>query len=248
MREVVEVLGGPLQRIIRIRGLAHAASGDAATLRNDLEATFATLLEELRALGFAEHDVGDILFALVAFADEAALAASDAMRSTWLSALLQRHYFGENNAGESFFRRLATIRQDPQRKHVLAAYYLCLVLGFQGQYRLVSGTQVGAPSLEALLKQLSRELPVDVDRDAPLAPRGLRPVGESWGGKDSWRWRLRWPLAALSGALLWFLVLQVGLHFHRVSVSDALQLGASAPQPSGSHLLGPRRAQAAELP
>ncbi len=90
-------------------------------------------------LGYAPQDVQDIAFALVALVDEVAVSESGPLRDFWLPRTLQLSMFNDNNAGENFFQRLAVVMSDPSRAEVLRVYYLCLLLGFQGKYRMRGG-------------------------------------------------------------------------------------------------------------
>ena len=67
------------------------------------------------------------------------LQKGGALRDFWMPRLLQMRYFNENVAGEAFFERLAAIRRDPTRSDVLRVYYLCLLFGFRGKYRVRGG-------------------------------------------------------------------------------------------------------------
>jgi type VI secretion system protein ImpK len=77
---------------------------------------------------------------------------------------LQRLYYQTADAGEIFFDRLNSI--GPHQRDVREVYYLCLAMGFKGRYihegddylldqlktsnlKLLTGTSVGIPSLEA---------------------------------------------------------------------------------------------------
>lgn len=89
--------------------------------------------------GLQERDVHDIMYALVALADEFAMRKPGALRDMWMSNPLQLHYFQENLAGENFFNRLEQLLTDPSRQETLRVYYWCLVFGFQGKFAIRGG-------------------------------------------------------------------------------------------------------------
>ncbi len=89
--------------------------------------------------GIQDRDVHDIMYALVALADEFAMRKPGALRDMWMSNPLQLHYFQENLAGENFFHRLEGLLVDPSRQETLRVYYWCLVFGFQGKFAIRGG-------------------------------------------------------------------------------------------------------------
>ncbi len=86
-------------------------------------------------LGFTQQDIQDIGYALVGLTDELVMSKGGELRDYWLPRSLQLQLFNTNVAGEGFFNNLQNLRHDPSRMEVLKVYYLCLLFGFQGQYR-----------------------------------------------------------------------------------------------------------------
>jgi type VI secretion system protein ImpK len=134
------------------------------------------MLRRASELGFSQQDTQDIGYAIVAFADELVLASSETMREYWLGNLLQFHYYRENRAGEGFFTRLQALRGEGQRREVLQAYYLCLLFGFQGRYRVRGG--------ELELMQLTEALHVSSARPSTTTRRRSRHVAS--GPRTVW--------------------------------------------------------------
>ena len=100
---------------------------------------------------------------MFAWVDEMILASQWEGRQQWQREQLQRQYYQTADAGELFFDRLNAI--GPHQRDVREVYYLCLALGFSGQYcnegddflldqlktsnlKLLTGSSVGIPSLE----------------------------------------------------------------------------------------------------
>lgn len=96
-----------------------------------------------RESGMAESDVADVVYAIVALADEFAqresTLESSGLTEYWHQQPLQLHYFAENVAGEGFFMRLDRILNDPTRVEALVLYHTCLQLGFLGRYAVRGG-------------------------------------------------------------------------------------------------------------
>jgi type VI secretion system protein ImpK len=98
-----------------------------------------TLLEQQKAAakrqGMLEQDFQDACFAVIAWVDETILKLSTWQHhSTWNAFPLQQEYYQIRTAGEDLFERLERLRPDQQE--VREVYYLCLGLGFNGQYFL----------------------------------------------------------------------------------------------------------------
>jgi type VI secretion system protein ImpK len=124
-------------------------------------------------LGVPHAELEEIRYALAALADEVVLGKGGALRESWLTRLLQLKYFGQNVAGDVFFERLSTLRRDPTRIEVLKVYYLCLMLGFRGKYRVRGGELELLDIIDAVRNELvlARIIPTE----GVLSPQGARP-------------------------------------------------------------------------
>ncbi len=161
-------------------------------------------------LGVSREDVLEMTYAIVAHADEVAIQCGGALRQFWLARQLQLQYFSENIAGENFFVRLLALRQDPRRVDVVRVYYTCLVLGFQGRYRVRGG--------EAELAAIMDQVAGDLARAGLGGPEALSPKGERPANETRARAREDLPVVALSlGAVVIALVVYVGL---RISLAN----------------------------
>jgi len=102
-------------------------------------------------------------FAVFAWIDEIIMNSSWDGRMQWQREQLQRLYYQTADAGEIFFERLNTLGL--HQRDVREVYYLCLALGFLGQYcndgdeylleqlktsnlKLLMGSSIGMPSLD----------------------------------------------------------------------------------------------------
>ena len=82
--------------------------------------------------GFAREDYDLARFAVFAWVDERLLSSSWPGKTDWMRDQLQRRYFQTTEAGEHFFQKLNTI--GPHQRDVREVYYMCLAMGFAGQY------------------------------------------------------------------------------------------------------------------
>jgi type VI secretion system protein ImpK len=112
--------------------------------------------------GFQEPDYDLARFAVFAWIDETILSSTWEGKSRWLRDQLQRRYYNTTDAGTLFFERLNTI--GPHQLDVREVYYLCLAMGFAGQYchdgddflldqlktsnlKVLTGSSMGLPDL-----------------------------------------------------------------------------------------------------
>jgi type VI secretion system protein ImpK len=131
--------------------------------------------------GFTSNDVQDIGYALVALTDELVMSKGGELRDYWLPRSLQLQLFNTNVAGEQFFEKLNALKHDPSRLEVLKVYYLCLLFGFQGKFRVRGGEIELASNIEEVGATLARSGMIG---DAALAPHAARPQ-ENLGGARS---------------------------------------------------------------
>lgn len=95
-------------------------------------------------LEIPSEDVYAAKYAFCAAVDEAMLAQPSSLREAWERNPLQLRLFGEHLAGEHFFDRLEQLRaQGAPRLPSLEVYHYCLLLGFEGKYRLEGPEKLG---------------------------------------------------------------------------------------------------------
>ncbi len=171
------------------------------------------MLQKARAAGYREVDVVDMTYAIVALADELALHKAAAFREAWMQKPLQLHYFNENLAGEGFFHRINAVMSDPSRLETLRVFYLCLLLGFQGQYAIRGGEL----ELDAIIRRVKDALRNDL-KDEKLSARAGRPREDTGRGD---KWPIIWiALFFLLFALGLLIALKVGLNSQTEGVID----------------------------
>jgi type VI secretion system protein ImpK len=173
MDRVNEATKDCFDTIIQLRQAESADIPPPEVLNHRLRGAIDEVLRRAAVLGFSHQDAQDMGYALVALMDEIVLNKPDQYRQFWMSNLLQLHYFNETGAGDNFFTRISAIRKDAHRAEVLRVYYLCLLFGFQGRYRIRGGELELMSLIDAVQKDLERAQPFDFD---VLAPHGERPV------------------------------------------------------------------------
>jgi len=215
MDRVTEITKDGFNAVTQLRATDDLAGVHPEQLHTRLCGFVDELLRRAAAAGFGREEANDLAYPVVALADEVVLSrGGDELRAFWSARPLQLHFFKENVAGEEFFTRLDAIRRDPRRAELLRAYYLALVLGFQGRYRVRGGDL----ELMGLVDGLARELAKGRKSDEEaLSPSGERPSG---GLVDA---RRAGPLLLIAGgALVVAIILYIGLRFSLASGTDAV--------------------------
>ena len=133
-------------------------------------------------------------FAVFAWIDETIMKSAWEGRMHWQGEQLQRLFFQTSDAGELFFQKLNTI--GPHQNQVREIYYICLALGFTGQYHNQGDDmlldQLKISNLK-LLTGSSMDLP-DLDR-MTLFPDAYDPDVEAAAPESSNRFSLVTALA-----------------------------------------------------
>jgi type VI secretion system protein ImpK len=132
-----------------------------------VDADIRRLISESEAMcqkgGFSSADYDMARFAVFAWIDEMILSSDWPGKNRWLGEQLQRRYYATSDAGQQFFERLNRI--GPHQLDVRETYYLCLAMGFSGQYcnagddflleqlktsnlKLLIGSSMGIPDLK----------------------------------------------------------------------------------------------------
>ena len=203
MQRVTEATKDCFDAAIRIRNSDAATVPPPEVLHHRLRGVVDEMLRRAAVLGFSHQDAQDMAYAIVALLDEAALTRPEPYRSFWMTNLLQLQYFNENVAGDGFFHRLQGIRKDPHRAEVLQVYYLCMLFGFQGRYRIRGGELELMTLIDSVQKDLERAKPFDYD---VLSPHGERPTESMLTGK-----RRLSPMVISLGAMMLALLVYGGL-------------------------------------
>lgn len=121
--------------------------------------------------GLPKETLQEAKYAIAAFLDEIILNSPWPEKEQWSARPLQYEFFRESMAGVEFFNRLETLRRSAAtQRDVLEVYYTCLILGFEGQYKLH-----GEAKLKDLIAEISREIEASHGSHPSLSPNGKRP-------------------------------------------------------------------------
>ncbi|MBI3595521.1 MAG: DotU family type IV/VI secretion system protein [Nitrospirae bacterium] len=144
--------------------------GHSETLRLRIIEMFEAVDRKGKNLGIPGETLQQARYAMAAFLDEMILSSSWPNKEQWSARPLQYEFFREQVAGVEFFNRLEAIRRAyPANADLLEVYYLCLILGFEGQYK-IHGTE----KLKGLVEDLSREIQSRRGEVPHLSPHGKR--------------------------------------------------------------------------
>jgi type VI secretion system protein ImpK len=215
MDRVTDVTRDCFNALAQVREADGAALPAPEQLHARLRSFVEDLLRRAAAAGFGREEANDLAYAVVALADELVLSKeSEDLRLFWSAQPLQLHFFQENVAGEAFFTRLEAIRRDPRRAELVRAYYLALLFGFQGRYRVRGGELELLSLVDGLARELARGRASDLET---LSPSGERPDGSVRGAARAG------PILWISaGALVLALALYVGLRVNLATGTDAV--------------------------
>lgn len=178
MDRVNEVTRDALSTVGQLRSVEQMALGEPAALQSQLRSLITDAMRTAATLGFAQHDVQDIGYALTALVDEVIMLKGGQLRDFWAAHMLQLELFNEATAGQGLFDRLQVLVSDPSRIEVLEVYYLVLLFGFQGKYR-VRGGEIELGDVTDRVRDVIRRS--GVHKETELSPRGLRPDSRAEG-------------------------------------------------------------------
>lgn len=200
------IAGDFIATVLLFESAPEAQRPEAAVLRSRLLGTLDQIGKHpgMQAIPADEFELAR--FALVAWADEVVLRSEWRGRDEWFKDPLQLQLFRTNRAGNEFFERLEALR--PDQNHAREIYFLCLAMGFEGQW---AGHE---PERRQILQRQYELLRAsghagEIAAASPLAPPAYNleiEVGEG-GGRGLSRILLGWGGAAivLFGAL-WLLL------------------------------------------
>lgn len=191
--------------VIRIRRLADYSSVES--LYQQVLDDITAIERELLAQRYEHSALVSYRYVLCAFIDEAVLGTQWGAHSVWSQQSLLSRFHNETWGGEKVFGILARMEQEPTRyQDTLAFIYLCLCLGFEGRYKVMTN---GRDEYNSIVRGLGEQL-ATLNGDAagvPLADalKNRVPARSHYGN--------RWPLAGIALAL----VLALGGIFHLYS-------------------------------
>jgi type VI secretion system protein ImpK len=205
----------PLFQLLVRMELRRETRNDADKLYRQCCREVETFQAHARDSDLAPQEVELASYALIALIDERAVNQAGALKEYWQPRLLQVRYLSENNAGEGFFERLASVRGHAKRVAVLRVYYLCLLFGFRGKYHLRGSELELLEVTEGVRGELERMHAVP--KEIVLSPSGRRPYERI---ADTQQNQLLLGLAAVAAVIS--LLLYVGLRLALVRETELL--------------------------
>ena len=130
----------------------------ASQLQTQLNDFLSTFENQARRASFSAENIYDVKYAFCALVDETIMiqqtAGMESVKAKWEVSPLQLSLFGSQLAGEKFFSMLENLRaQGAERLAELEVFHYCLLLGFQGKYRLEAPEKINY-----LIARLSDEI------------------------------------------------------------------------------------------
>ncbi|WPC76861.1 type IVB secretion system protein IcmH/DotU [Vibrio porteresiae] len=117
---------------------------------DNIEQIYQQTIEEIKAIeielsekGFEHAILMAYRYILCAFLDEAVMGTEWGSSSVWAEHSMLSRFHNETWGGEKVFTILGRLEDDPKRYQLLLEFiYHCLVLGFEGKYRVIEGGHV----------------------------------------------------------------------------------------------------------
>ncbi|WP_460844292.1 type IVB secretion system protein IcmH/DotU [Noviherbaspirillum agri] len=147
------------------------APSDAENFTSQVRRLLDCFERNARRLNASAEDVYAAKYAFCAALDESILSSDLAIRDVWERAPLQLILFGDQLAGENFYKELEYVRHRGQASvQTLEVFYMCLLSGFQGKYALE-----GKEKLNYLIATLDKEIAHLKGKRAQFAPHWKSP-------------------------------------------------------------------------
>ncbi|MBJ7275910.1 type IVB secretion system protein IcmH/DotU [Marinobacter salarius] len=140
--------------VIRVRRLAdfHGVEHLYQQVVDEVAAIDRELVEQ----GYERPTVVAYRYVLCAFIDEAVLGTDWGAHSVWSQHSLLSRFHNETWGGEKVFAITARMEQEPERyRDMLEFIYLCLCLGFEGRYKVMTN---GRDEYEQIIRGLYEQI------------------------------------------------------------------------------------------
>ncbi|WP_447529915.1 type IVB secretion system protein IcmH/DotU [Vreelandella sp. TE19] len=154
LNPLVDAAGSLLGMVVRVRQLDNVS--DVERLYRQVVDEIAAIEIELTEQGYDRATLLAYRYVLCSFIDEAVMGMPWGRQSKWAEHSLLTRFHNETWGGEKVFSILARLQQEPKRyRDMLAFIYLCLCLGFEGRYRVMSH---GRDEYEQIVRALGDQL------------------------------------------------------------------------------------------
>jgi len=212
---------GLLTGIVRIHS-GRQPLVNADMFRRRTKEALAEVTREAMKRGYAADHTIESDFAVVAFLDEVLLSSKDPARDAWAQKPLLEELFNVSTAGELFFARIEKLQQradTAELADILEVYYLCILLGFEGQYATSNKTEV-----HILAGRLRQRIERIRGSDPRFSPSGILPGDPIvMAAPDAVVSKLKLAAMGIGGAAIFiFLAAWLHLFFKGSSLHDML--------------------------
>ncbi len=173
--------------------------GEPAALRKLINYYLNLFDKNCQTLKIPREEAEYAKYAIIALLDETVLSVPGVCRDYWISSPMQLEHFGDNLAGQEFYRRLDKLLTKPKRtRDVLEIYYLCLCLGFEGKYKISNHEE-----RERIIDNVGRQLQqTRAKRSSSLSPHAFRASLSTSSRKPGGFYIPLWLFGAAAVALL----------------------------------------------
>lgn len=172
LNRLVEAAGTLLALMGQLRGTT--SHPDIDTLRAHVEQEVKAFETAARSAGADTETVSTARYVLCTAIDETVLATPWGNESIWSEQTLLATFHREAWGGEKFFNILEYLLQEPARHiDLLELVYLCIVMGFEGKYRVQEQGERKLQSIEENLFHTIREIRGEFERDLSPNWRGV---------------------------------------------------------------------------
>nr|WP_245947933.1 type IVB secretion system protein IcmH/DotU [Halomonas montanilacus] len=203
LNPLVDAASSLLGMVVRVRQLDSM---------HDIERLYRQVVDEISAIeielteqGYDRPTLLAFRYVLCSFIDEAVMGTDWGQQSKWAEHSLLTRFHNETWGGEKVFSILARLQQEPQRyRDMLAFIYLCLCLGFEGRYRVMTH---GREEYEHVVRALGDQLAAlgDAPDDMLTSPLDNVVRGRRRGGRGLPVWAVFALFGvAMAGAYLGF--------------------------------------------
>ena len=165
---LVSVASPLLGLAVRVRN--RAQHRDVAALRERVVAELKAFEPRAASVGVTPQEIRAARYALSATIDDLVLNTPWGSRSVWARQSMVTTFYQETWGGERFYEILNRLGQNPGRNlAMLELMYLCMTLGFEGQYRVMNRGAARHAEIRDGLYRMIRRHRGEFERD--LSPR-----------------------------------------------------------------------------
>jgi type VI secretion system protein ImpK len=174
--DILVAAASPL--LIVVAHLRNAAQqADVAALRKEMAEQLRVFEERALRFGGRVGDVSAARYALSSLVDEAVMTTPWGSASAWSTNSLLLEFHTETWGGEKVFAMVDRVRAEPQKYLALLKLLdACLLLGFEGKYRVIDNGREQLAELRADLGRLLRRHGQQPQRDLSSAWQGMSPT------------------------------------------------------------------------